>query len=150
MKPDTRLLDPGIYPHTIEVTSRFSDLDPQRHLNNARLTEFYQEARLSLQQRLRAEHAYRRDPNSRMLVAHLAVDYLGEVDYPGSVVLGIGIAHIGRSSHTTLTALFSANRCAGLAKAVMVYSVDGAAAAIPDELRELLSRYMLPRELQQQ
>ncbi|MET0987278.1 MAG: thioesterase family protein [Steroidobacteraceae bacterium] len=148
MKPDPRLLDPSIYPHSIEVSARFSDVDPQQHLNNARLVEFYQEARLSFYQRLRSEHGYQRDARSRILVAHLSVDYLGEVDYPGSVVMRLGVTHIGRSSHTTITALFAAGRCAGLAKAVLVYGIDGAGVPIPDELRALLSRYQLPQEPQ--
>lgn len=148
MKPDPRLLDPSIYPHTIEVTSRFGDVDPQQHLNNARLIEFYQEARISFYHRLRVEHGYRRDPRSRTLVAHFSVDYLGEVDYPGLVTMRLGVIHIGRSSHTTLSAMFTADRCAGLATAVLVYGIEGASTPIPDDLRELLGKYSLPQALQ--
>lgn len=149
MKPDPRLLDPTVYPHSIEVSSRFSDVDPQQHLNNARLVEFYQEARLSFYHRLRVEHGYQRDARSRILVAHLSVDYIGQVDYPGTVVMRMGVTHIGRSSHTTLSALFNGDRCAGLAKAVLVYSIDDVAVPMPDPLRELLNRYGMPVELRE-
>jgi acyl-CoA thioesterase FadM len=46
MKINPRLLDPASYHHSSEITPRFSDVDAQQHLNNARLTEFYQEARV--------------------------------------------------------------------------------------------------------
>ena len=46
MKPHPGRLAPAIYPHTIEVQTRFADVDPQFHLNNMRIVDLYQEARL--------------------------------------------------------------------------------------------------------
>lgn len=149
MRPDSRLRELALYPHRVEVTARFSDLDPQRHLNNARLTEFYQEARLSFYHRLRATHGYQRDRGSRIMVAHHAIDYLGEVAYPGTVLMAAGVAHIGRTSHTLATAMFTQDRCVGLSKAVLVYTVDSAATEIPAEFRALLEKYLLPVDVRE-
>ena len=150
MKIDPRLLDPGIYPHSVEITPRFSDVDAQQHLNNARLTEFYQEARVSFYGRLDREHGFRRPPGNRFLVAHIAIDYLAEVNYPQPVTMKVAVAHIGRTSHTLAIALFSEGRCAGLARVVLVNSDAHGPAQIPEEWREALSRCLLPPGLTDQ
>jgi acyl-CoA thioester hydrolase len=144
MKIDPRLLDPGIYRHSSDITPRFSDVDAQQHLNNARLTEFYQEARVSFYARLDREHGFRRPAESRHLVAHIAIDYLAEVNYPQPVTMKVAVAHIGRSSQTLAIALFSEGRCAGFAKVVLVYTDVNGPAPLPEEWRVALSRYLLP------
>ena len=150
MKINPRLLDPASYHHSSEITPRFSDVDAQQHLNNARLTEFYQEARVLFYTRLDQEHASRRPAGSRYLVAHIAIDYLAEVNYPQPVTMKVAVAHIGRTSHTLAIALFSEGRCAGLAKVVLVNSDENGPAPIPQEWREALSRYLLPPDLSDQ
>jgi acyl-CoA thioester hydrolase len=147
MKPNPRLLDPSVYPHSVEITTRFSDVDQLQHLNNSRLAEFYQEARLSFYQHLEREHGYVRRPDSRLLVAHLAIDYLAEVHYPHPVTMRVGLAHIGRTSMTLAIALFSQGRCCGLAKSVMVYIEGAGPAPLPDDYRGVLQQYLMPAEL---
>ena len=147
MKPNPRLLDPSIYPHSVEITTRFSDVDQLQHLNNSRLAEFYQEARLSFYQHLEHAHGYVRRPGSRLLVAHLAIDYLVEVHYPHPVTMRVGLAHIGRTSMTLAVALFSQGRCGGLAKTVMVYTEGGRPESLPDDFRAILQQYVMPAEL---
>lgn len=144
MKPNPRLLDPDSYRHSVEITPRFSDLDAQNHLNNARIAEFYQEARVSFYARLVSEHGFRRPAGNRSLVAHIAIDYLAEVNYPQPVTMKVAVAGIGRTSQTLTIALFSEGRCAGLAKVVLVNSDAQGPAPITDEWRELLSLYLLP------
>jgi acyl-CoA thioester hydrolase len=144
MKPNPRLIDPSIYRHSVEIMPRFSDLDVQHHLNNVRLAEFYQEARVSFYGRLAREHDFRRPVETRALVAHIAIDYLAEVNYPQPVTMKVGVANIGRTSQTLAIALFSEGRCAGLAKVVLVNNDAQGPVPITDEWRELLSMYLLP------
>jgi acyl-CoA thioester hydrolase len=92
----------------------------------------------------------RRPAGSRYLVAHIAIDYLAEVNYPQPVTMKVAVAHIGRTSHTLTIALFSEGRCAGLAKVVLVNSDENGPAPIPQEWREALSRYLLPPSLSDQ
>ena len=47
MKPHASRLDLTVYPHQVEVQSRFADVDPLWHLNNVRLVELYQDYRRS-------------------------------------------------------------------------------------------------------
>jgi acyl-CoA thioester hydrolase len=146
MKTNPRLLDASIYRHAIEVSSRFSDLDTQKHLNNSRLTEFYQEARVSFNGLLEREHGFIRPAGTRSLVAHISIDYLAEVSYPHPVTMRMGVASVGRTSLTLIIALFSEGRCAGIAKVVLVNSDANGPAAITPEWREMLNLYQLPAD----
>jgi acyl-CoA thioester hydrolase len=146
MKINPRLLDPSIYRHAFEMTTRFGDLDTQNHLNNSRLSEFYQEARVSFNARLEREHGLKRPVGSRSLVAHVSIDYLAEISYPHPVTMRVGVSQIGRTSLTLITALFSEGRCAGLARVVLVNSdAQGPSPLIP-EWRDILSLYQLPAD----
>ena len=146
MKTNPRLLDPAIYRHSFEMTTRFSDLDTQKHLNNSRLTEFYQEARVSFNALLEREHGFKRPVGSRSLVAHISIDYLAEVSYPHPVTMRVGVAQVGRTSLTLVIALFSEGRCAGLARAVLVNSDANGPSPITPEWREMLNLYQLPAD----
>lgn len=150
MKLNPRLLDPNIYRHSVEIVPRFSDLDAQNHLNNARLAEFYQEARVSFYGRLTSEHGFQRPAGNRSLVAHLAIDYLAEVSYPHPVTMRVGVMSIGRTSQTLAIALFSEGHCAGLAKVVLVNGDAQGPAPITPEWRELLNQYLLPPDAVEQ
>lgn len=149
MKVDPRLLGADIYPFSFDMSSRFSDVDPQMHLNNSRLTEFYQEARVVFYTTIERKHNFARPEGHRFLVAHIAIDYLAEVNYPQLITMRIGIAKIGRTSQTLRIGLFSEGRCAGLARVVLVSAGSNGPTLISDEWRVLLSYYLLPSELQE-
>ena len=144
MKLNPRLLDPSIYRHSLEITPRFSDVDAQNHLNNARLSEFYQEARVSFNSRLQREHGFKRSAETRSLVAHTSIDYLAELNYPQPVTVKLGVAHVGRTSQTLAIALFSDGRCAGFAKVILVNADANGPVPISDEWRQVLNLYALP------
>jgi acyl-CoA thioesterase FadM len=146
VKPDTGRLDPQIYPYTIDIQARFADIDPQWHLNNVRIAEFYQEARISFNFALSKEFNLERDRERRVLVARQSIDYLGEVEWPGVLTVGIGVSHVGGSSFSFGLAMFQASRCVGVSDAVLVYANPQGPARVPDRLREVLTRRMLRSE----
>jgi acyl-CoA thioester hydrolase len=146
MRPHPRLLDPASYRHAIEMVPRFSDVDAQKHLNNARLVEFYQEARVSFYAMLDREHGFTRPAGNRTMVAHVSIDYLQEVHYPAPTTLRVGVLSIGRTSHTLAIALFSESRCAGFARVVIVNSDASGPAPLTPRWREVLSLYLVPAE----
>ena len=126
------------YPFQIELTARFSDLDPQHHVNNVVVAEYYQESRIAFHREIIAEQA-QRPHGARILVAHHAMDYLAEIHYPGSVVIGTGVSRIGSSSYTLVAGMFQAELCVGLATTVLVNADTQGPAVLPDALRALLS-----------
>jgi acyl-CoA thioester hydrolase len=144
MKPNPHRCNLSIYPHRIEIAARFSDIDPQWHLNNVRLAEYYQEGRVSFHRSLKHEFDLERVHGTRTLVAHQSIDYLGEVRYPGSVTLGVGIAHVGTSSYSLGLAMFQQDNCIGLSMAVMVHADQRGPTPLPLHLRQILSNRLLP------
>ena len=146
MKPHPGRLDPLAYPYTTDLQTRFADVDPQWHLNNARIAEFYQEARISFNQSLSQEFELEHEPDRRVLVARQSIDYLGEVQWPGQVSVGVGVSHVGGASFSLAMAMFQSGKCVGISDTVLVYATKQGPTRVPDRLREVLTRKMLLTE----
>lgn len=144
MKPNPRRFDLEIYPHRVEMSARFADMDPQWHLNNARIAEFYQEGRVSFNQSLRKEFGIEREAGTRTLVARQSIDYLAEVKWPGIITIAVGIARVGGASFTMALGLFQGDKCAGISDAILVHANQQGPTRLPDRLREVLSTKLLP------
>ena len=146
MKPNPQRLKLETYPHRTEISLRFADIDPQWHLNNVRVGEYYQEGRVSFFRHLHQNLGYEREPGTRTLVVHQSIDYLDEVTYPGSITIGIGVSKIGTTSWSFAMGMFKDDKCAGLSTTVLVYALKTGAAPIPDAYRALLQRHLMPAE----
>ena len=146
MRPHPGRLDLSIYPHRVEIQARFADMDPQWHLNNVRIVELYQEARISFNLALWEESDL--DARSRrLLVARQSVDYLGEVEWPGAISIGVGVSHAGNTSYSIGMAMFQKGKCAGVSDAVLVYATEQGPAPIPERMRAALAAKMLPEQV---
>jgi acyl-CoA thioester hydrolase len=143
VKPHPGRLDPLAYPYTTHLQTRYADVDPQWHLNNARIAELYQEARISFNQSLSREFDLERQPDRRVLVARQSIDYLGEVQWPGEVSVGVGVLHVGGASFSFAMAMFQLGKCVGISDTVLVYANKQGPSRIPDRLREVLQRKLL-------
>ena len=141
MKADSRRLLLASYPWVAEMETRFADMDVNRHLNNVAVSRFFEEARIRFNWNLFA--AEDRAGRPRYLVAHVAIDYLGEGSYPAPVTLGYAVGSIGRTSFRAQKAMFQYDRCIALCDTVLVHrGVDGPA-PLPDELRSRLEAFPL-------
>jgi acyl-CoA thioester hydrolase len=145
VKPHPSRLDPLIYPHTIDVQARFADIDPQWHLNNVRIAELYQEGRISFNRALSHEFDLEHRQGRRVLVARQSIDYLGEIQWPGLISVGVGVSRVGGTSFSLGLAMFQHGKCVGVSDAVLVYALQQGPARIPDRLREVLEAKMLPQ-----
>lgn len=146
MKPHPGRLDLSIYPHKIEIQARFADVDPLWHLNNVRIVELYQEARISFNLALWGESAF--DARGRrLLVARQSMDYLGEVQWPGTISIGVGVSHAGNASYSIGLAMFQNGKCVGVSDAVLVYATEQGPAPMPEHMREVLATKMLPQNV---
>jgi len=139
MKPAPWRLDENAYPVTLEVQTRFGDLDPLRHLNNVALARVYEEGRVRLHDRLRAAF----EADGRVVVARVAIDYLGEGRYPAPLTLGTGVLRVGEASYTIGQGLFQQGVCIGVAETVVVYTVSGASRPLPEAVRAALQPLLL-------
>ena len=141
MKDDPRRRDPAAYPWSVELQTRFADMDVNFHLNNVAITRFFEETRIRFNWELIAAGVPVERP--RYLVAHVAVDYLGEGRYPLPLLTTYAVGDIGRSSFRCLMAMFQAGTCIALSDSVLVYRGDARPAPLPDALRTRLEAFPL-------
>jgi len=98
-------------------TLRLSDLDYQRHVNNAVHAVLFTNGRYQfIQRHVRA----RGTADMPLALARITIEYLREMHHPGEVECGTLIRRVGRSSITFGQALFKDGKCAAVAEAVMV------------------------------
>jgi acyl-CoA thioester hydrolase len=141
MKQDPRRLVLASYPWVQAMETRFADMDVNRHLNNVAFSRFFEEARIRFNWSLFAADDGSVRP--RYLVAHVAIDYLGEGSYPAPVTLGYAIGSIGRTSFRSQKAMFQNDRCIALCDTVLVHRGDDGPAPLPDDLRTRLEAFAL-------
>lgn len=105
------------FPFRLTETIRYSDQDPNRHVNNAVFATFFETGRVSLTR----NPAYSLMPEgTSWMLARLAIDFTGEVHWPGTVETGLGVERIGRTSVTYRQAVFYKGACVALGEAVTV------------------------------
>jgi acyl-CoA thioester hydrolase len=77
------------------------------------------------------------------LVAHVAIDYLGEGRYPQPVTMAYAVGHIGRSSFRAEMAMFQDGRCIALCDSVLVHRGPDGPSPLPETLRARLEAFPL-------
>jgi len=137
MKPAAHRLILDTYPLSVTVPSRFRDLDTLGHINNVAIGSFYEEGRAELN-RACFPHDMRRAHKMRMLIADVHIQYLREAHYPGDLIVGAGIGHIGRTSYRIDLALFQNGECVGVCETVLVNTDGAGVAPIPEAGRVAL------------
>jgi acyl-CoA thioester hydrolase len=130
------------YPVHVDILTRYSDIDPQHHINNVAVAEFYQESRLGFHRALNAMF-WERPHGARTLVARHEMDYLAEITYPGTVIVGVGVVRIGNSSYTLGSGMFQNDACVGVASTVLVHADANGPAPLPPAMREVLEKHKL-------
>ena len=100
------------------VTIRYSDQDELGHINNCSYIAYVEAGRVAFLGGLLdpAEHA-----GIDFILAHIAVDYLKEGHYPGTINVGSRILSLGNKSITTGYGLFINNECKATAECVNIY-----------------------------
>lgn len=108
---------PEDFPHRIVETIRFGDLDRQNHVNNSVFATFFESGRVVL---LYDGEYGLVTPGASFVLAHLSIDFLGEIRWPGEVEIGTAIAAIGNSSLRVSQALFVKGLCVATAENTLV------------------------------
>jgi acyl-CoA thioester hydrolase len=136
MRGDPRRRALAAYPFIIDMVPRFGDMDANRHLNNVAIARFYEEARVRFHWHVRDTHPAA--GHFRVLVAHVAIDYMGEGHWPDPLKVGVGIVELGGSSYRLGLGLFQADDCLGLCDSVLVHRGEHGTQPLPFELRAAL------------
>ena len=138
---DRKRLDAATYAVSLDVPTRYDDVDMQGHVNNAAAVVILQEARanFNVQAGMREHLA-----GYRMMVAGLTVEYAGENHHPGIVTVSTGVLAVGRTSFTLGQVARQNGRSTLYAQATMVMADANGPAPIPDAMRAAYQRLMIP------
>jgi acyl-CoA thioester hydrolase len=126
------------------VSVRYSDLDPQWHVNNARFLSFIEHARMNylLKLGLFDGHSFWDLP---LIVADMHVTFLKPIEMTDSVVVSMGVTRIGNKSLLLECELASEDGAVVYATAenTMVAYDYRTKTAVPvsDELREIFEKF---------
>ena len=117
-EPSPNLKTMSIYSNWAKSTIRYSDLDPNGHVNNGAINEFFEDGRVCFR-------------NDRMInlgdeiltgfaLVKFTVEYLAPLYFPGSVDVGTVVTRIGQSSFSLGQGIFSDGTCVATAEVITV------------------------------
>ncbi len=127
-----RVSDPSRF--RIDAEIRYSDLDPNEHVNHARYLIYLEEARLAFRRLLDRELGL---PDTvTWPIAELTIRYLRSATYPGSLRVELAPIHVGRTSFTLGYGIFDRDGCVAVAsnRSVCVDRVTGQKMPLPDNV----------------
>lgn len=105
------------FPLTTFDKLRYNDTDRQGHINNAVFATLLETGRVEL---LYAPDGALHDPGCAFVIASLSLQFLKEINWPGQVDIGTGVAEVGRSSFTLTQGLFQNSQCVATAQTTIV------------------------------
>lgn len=129
------------YPWYTEVTLRFSDQDSQRHINNVSYAAYIEAGRIDFLHRALNQQDM---TATSVILAHVEVDYLREMHYPGTLRVGTGIERIGNSSIATCHGIFMDDILYAVGRSVVVSLGEGSKpSTLKPEVVESLEPYII-------
>ena len=129
-------LDAGNYPVRFAYRTLYSDMDPNRHLNNGAFGRLFEEGRADLHHRILNISAAN---GQILLLATITIEFLREGRYPGSVEVASAVLRVGGSSYVLAQAAFQDQACVALADCVMVKASRDGPVPLTETERELLA-----------
>lgn len=124
-------------------TVRYSDCDPQGHVNNVVFATFMETGRCALL--AAAFGAKWQEAGSFIVIARLELDFVAEILWPGQVQIGSSITKLGNSSIQIEQAVFQEERLVAKAKSILVHlGANKRPAPIPDLVRARLVPLIRP------
>ena len=132
----------NIYPSWTNSTIRYSDLDPNGHVNNGAINAFFEDGRVFF----RNEHMLQLgdDILTGFVLVKFSVNYLAPLFFPGSVDIGTVVTRVGRSSYNLGQGIFDGEKCVATAEVVTVFidSNTKKSQELTHDLRTILERAM--------
>lgn len=136
--PDPALRTRGGYATWVTERIRYNDLDPNNHVNNIAINQFFEDGRVDF--RIVKMPGDAVDILAGFVVVKFTVEYVSELSYPGEVDVGTVVLRVGGSSYTMGQGIFQGDKCIAVAETITV-SVDaetGKASRIEGDLRTAL------------
>ena len=133
--------DARAYKHWTEVHLRYGDTDRQGHINNAIFATLLESGRVALLFNDVGNAVA--GSGTAYVIAKLTLDFLAEMNFPGTARIGSKILSTGRSSFVVAQAIFLNDKCCSTAQSVIVLTDEATHRSTPltAELLEQLNRY---------
>ncbi len=96
---------------------RLSDLDHNKHINNAVHPQLFTDGRYAL---IHGQLQPLLEPTDAFALVKITIEYMAEMHFPGEVEVGTLVRRVGTTSLTFGQAIFYRNACAAVAEPVMV------------------------------
>ena len=96
---------PDLFFDWVEVKVRYRDLDPLNHVNNAIFSTYYEEARIHFIQQVPSLARGLKESRSFVIVK-LSINFVQQISYPATLLVGSGIKEYGNTSVTSLQAIY--------------------------------------------
>jgi acyl-CoA thioester hydrolase len=128
--------DPDRFRVACEI--RYSDLDPNEHVNHARYLIYLEEARLAFRRQLDRELGL--PEHVTWPIAELTIRYLRSATYPGTLVVELAPIHVGRTAFTLGYGVYDRDGCVAVAlnRSVCVDRSTGQKVALTDDVARRL------------
>jgi acyl-CoA thioester hydrolase len=139
-KPDPALIAPPRYPFAHTITTRFADIDPNKHINNVALAAMFEDARVRFNQAIGFVAAME---GHRAMVASIGIEYLAEGYFPANVEAFVAVEAFGRTSWTVVQLLCQGQTVVGFARSTLVCIRDDRPSPLPEAMRDGLSQWLL-------
>ena len=97
---------------------RYSDLDPNGHVNNGAINAFFEDGRVQF--RNDRMISLGDDILSGFVLVKFSVEYLKVLHYPGSVDIGTVVTRVGNTSYELGQGVFSGDTCIAVADVITV------------------------------
>lgn len=105
------------FPYITHDKLRYGDTDKQDHVNNAVYTTFYETGRVEIV--YEPKHQILNE-NCSFVIAHIEMNFIAEIHWPGTLDIGTGIIKIGNSSVTFLQALYQNGKLVSTSESILV------------------------------
>ncbi|WP_181783159.1 acyl-CoA thioesterase [Pseudonocardia pini] len=127
------------YPLVLEVTPRYSDLDPSRRVSRQALLRWFEDARI------RAELAAmrHRPEGTGQLLAAVQVDVVAPLRIADGYRVAYGVSRVGSSSFSYAYAVFTGDDLVATGATTSVWVEGGKPAPLPAVLRDTLQGTLL-------
>lgn len=103
LKPE---YDHDLFYHWHKLTIRFCDVDALQHVNNAVFNTYYEESRLRFLGEYFQMNKEFHEGRSFVMVRS-EIEYLGQIKFPDTILIGTGISKVGNSSIDTFQAIYN-------------------------------------------
>jgi len=137
------LTDRGVFACWSRDLVRYRDLDPNGHVNNGAVNQFFEDGRIGFRdQRMTG---MQENLLTGFAVANFNATYRAPISYPAEVEIGTVVLKIGRSSFVLAQGVFDGDRCAATAVVTQVYfdPDSGKSQPLPGVIRAVLEGAMV-------